>query len=195
MPDSRLEQQIQFILEIDRLKAVLRQTLTTAGRLENSSEHSWHMAVMAILLHEHANQPLDLLRVLKMILVHDIVEVDAGDTYCYDEQAAIGKEEREQQAANRLFGLLPPDQSAELRTLWDEFESRQTPESRFANALDRLQPVLLNYHTDGQAWSSHAVTITQVLARNHPIDHGSAKLWQYARGLIEEALGKGWLKE
>ena len=195
MIDDRLHRQLGFIMEIDRLKGILRQTLLTGSRRqENDAEHSWHMAMMAVLLSEYANEPVDVLRVVKMILVHDIVEIDAGDTYCYDAAAAVGKADRERKAADRIFNLLPSDQAAEMRGLWDEFETRSTPESRFANALDRLQPVMLNYFTDGVAWRSHDVSREAVLKRNSPIGDGAAKLWEYAKALIDDAVRKGYLR-
>jgi putative hydrolase of HD superfamily len=195
MMDERLGRQIQFMLEIDKLKNVLRQTPLAGGRQENSAEHSWHLAVLAMLLAEYANEPIDLLRVIKMVLVHDVVEVDAGDTYCYDEQANIGKEDRERRAAERIFGLLPGDQAKELRGLWDEFEERKTPESRFANALDRVQPVILNYVSGGKAWIEHGVSVEQVMKRNRPIEAGSSQLWEYIEGLITDAANKGYLRK
>ncbi|MGE5610748.1 MAG: HD domain-containing protein [Bacillota bacterium] len=195
MVDNRLGQQIQFMLEIDKLKNVLRQTPITGGRQENSAEHSWHLAVLAVLLAEYANEPIDLLRVIKMVLVHDVVEVDAGDTYCYDEQANVGKADRERRAAERIFGLLPGDQAKELRGLWDEFEERKTPESRFANALDRVQPVILNYMSGGKAWIEHGVSVEQVMKRNRPIEAGSSRLWEHIHGLITDAANKGYLRK
>lgn len=191
--DDRLERQMRFVLEIDRLKNVLRQNVTTARRPENSCEHSWHIAVMAMLLCEHANENIDLLRVVKMLLVHDVVEIDAGDTYCYDRAAAAGQAQRERAAAERIFGLLPPDQRDEMRRLWEEFEERRTPEARFAAAMDRLQPVLLNYFTQGEAWRRREVTNAQVMARNRTIGEGAARLWEYARALIEDASHKGYI--
>jgi putative hydrolase of HD superfamily len=195
---ERLSRQIAFILEIDRLKHVLRRSLTGSAaerRRENSAEHSWHLALMAVLLAEHADQAIDASRVVKMALVHDLVEIDAGDTYCYDDRAAMDKEARERCAAERIFALLPEDQAAKMRCLWDEFEARQTPEARFANAIDRLQPVMLNYYSQGQAWRENGVTSDRVVARNRPIEEGSAALWKFARGLIEDAVKKGYLQE
>jgi putative hydrolase of HD superfamily len=192
---NRLEQQLHFVLEIDRLKQILRQTLVSDGsRRENSAEHSWHLAMMAILLCEYSNQFIDTLRTVKMLLIHDLVEIDAGDTYCYDEAAMVGKEERERCAAERIFGLLPSDQSGEIRALWDEFEARRTPESKFANALDRLQPVLLNFHTQGRAWKEHGITLAQVLSRNTIIEEGSEALWKHVRALFEQAVELKYLK-
>ena len=163
---TRPQQQIDFLVEIDKLKKVLRQTwLLDQSRYENDAEHSWHIAMAAMLFLEYADDPqVDLLRVIKMLLVHDLVEIDAGDTYAYDEKACLDQPEREQKAAERIFGLLPPDQSAEFRGLWEEFEARQTPEARYAAALDRFQPLLHNYRTGGRAWLDHAVTSDRVRA-------------------------------
>ena len=197
-PDhNRLKKQIQFILEIDRLKKIVRQTLLTdQSRKENDAEHSWHIALMAILLLEHAeDKGIDIQRVVAMLLVHDLVEIDAGDTFCYDEAGNEDKLEREIKAAERLFNILPKDQAAYFRELWDEFEARQTPESRFAAAMDRLQPLLHNYHTQGGTWKEHHVRKGQVIERNHPIAFGSAALWEYAEGLIDDAVDKGYLDD
>jgi putative hydrolase of HD superfamily len=192
---SRLDRQICFLLEIDQLKAVVRKTpLTTDSRRETSAEHSWHFAVLAMLLTEYAPfEKLDLLRVLKMVLVHDLVEIDAGDTYVYDAAANVGRLEREIRAADRIFGMLPPDQAAELRGLWDEFEARQTPEAKYAAALDRVQPVLLNYATQGKIWREHNISKAQVIERTQAIADGTPKLWDYVRQLIDTAADKGWL--
>lgn len=191
----RLEQQIEFILEIDRLKTVLRQTVLTDGsRYENSAEHSWHLAVMALLLGEHANSAVDQARVVKMVLVHDLVEIDAGDTFCYDEAANVGKLEREQRAADRLFGLLPADQAAEFRALWDEFEARETPDARFANALDRMQPMLANLATRGHSWRKHGIVKKQILERNSPMADGSDRLWERMSAALDEAVAAGLLE-
>ena len=195
--DSRLADQIRFVVEIDKLKQVLRQTwLTDQSRKENSAEHSWHLGVMAIVLSEYAiRRDIDLLRVLKMALIHDLVEIDAGDTFVYDEVAARDKQEREQRAAARIFGMLPPDQADEFRQLWEEFEARRTAEARFAAALDRLQPILHNYHTRGKAWREHGVTSDKVMARNGHMAEGSPQLWEYATQLIADAIAKGDLTE
>ncbi len=189
---QRLERQLEFILEIDRLKNILRRTVITDGsRQENSAEHSWHLAMMALLLSEHANAEVDVTHVLKMLLVHDIVEIDAGDTFCYDAEANLDKEEREQRAADRIFGLLPEDQTTQLRALWDEFEARQTMDARFANAIDRIQPVLQNLATGGHSWHLHSVTKAQVLERNSPIGDGSASIWSVISQRIEGAFARG----
>jgi putative hydrolase of HD superfamily len=148
---------------------------------------------MAILLAEHANQPVDVARVVKMVLVHDIVEIDAGDTYFYDSAAELDKSERERAAANRIFEILPPDQAKELSELWEEFEAAQTAEARFALALDRFMPQLHNYYTQGRSWSEHGITVDQVLERNAPMAEGSQKLWDRARAILDDAVAKGFL--
>jgi putative hydrolase of HD superfamily len=194
MDAQRFERQIQFILEIDKLKTVLRRTyLIHEDRSENTAEHSWHLAIMAILLAEHANEPVDVSRVVKMVLIHDIVEIDAGDTYFYDTEAALDKSQREHAAADRLFGILPPDQAIELRQLWEEFEASETADARFALALDRFMPQLHNYHTRGRSWAEHGITADRVLERNASMAEGSAKLWECARSLLDDAVAKGFL--
>jgi putative hydrolase of HD superfamily len=191
--EDRLKRQIEFILEIDKLKGVLRRTYLPTGRPENSAEHSWHLAMAALLLAEYANQKVDIGRVVQMLLVHDIVEVDAGDTFLYDEAAEQQKAAREQQAAERIFNLLPADQAAWVRGLWEEYERRQTPEARFAYAVDRLQPILLNYTCRGRMWREHGVTASRVRARNRPIGDGSVRLWERVQALIEDAVRQGFL--
>lgn len=193
---ARLAQQIQFIVEIDKLKGILRQTLLTdRSRRENSAEHSWHIAFMAILLAEYAPVPVDVLRVVKMLLIHDLVEIDAGDTFCYDLQHNQSKAERETQAADRLFGLLPADQAIELRSLWEEFEAQSTPEAQFAASLDRLQPMLNNYHTEGGTWKLHNITRDRVLHRAAPIAAGAPPLWDFVQQLIDDSVAAGYLGE
>ncbi len=197
MSQSRLEQQLNFISEIDKLKSVLRQTtLLDGSRRENSAEHSWHVALMAFVLAEHADvEGLDISRIVRMLIIHDIVEVDAGDTFCYDTEGMAEKERKERQAAERIFGLLPADLADQLRGLWQEFEARETPEAKFANALDRLQPVMHNLQTEGNAWQRHGITREQVLERNAVIGEASCTLWAYVKPLIDEAAERGWLKE
>ncbi len=193
---ERLSQQIEFLVEMDKLKSIVRQTLLVDGsRHENSAEHSWHLAVLAMVLAEHAKAPVDLFRVLKMILVHDLVEIDAGDTYCYDEKGNRDKAEREGRAADRIFSLLPRDQAVEFRSLWEEFESRQTPDAVFAAALDRLQPLLNNFRAGGVMWLKHGIRKEQVYSRNSPMEQGSAVLWDYAEKMIKDAISKGWIGE
>lgn len=186
---------MRFIIEADKLKEVFRQTLVSQSRRpENSAEHSWHFALMIITLAEHSNhQPLDVLRVLKMVLIHDLVEIDAGDTFAYDTKLMADQHEREARAANRIFGLLPPDQFAEFRACWDEFEAQETPEARFAAACDRLHPMLLNCLTEGHSWRKHGITRDRVLARNGHIVKGSTTLWDYALRMVDEAVAKGQL--
>lgn len=192
---ERLEQQLAFVREIDKVKTILRQTITLAERRqENDAEHSWHVAVMAMLLAEHAAEPgLDVGRVVRMLLVHDLVEIDAGDTFAYDEAANRDKPQREEAAAERIFNLLPSDQAGEVRALWDEFEARATPEAKYAAALDRLQPLMHNYFTQGHAWRQHGVTRDQVVERNRHIADGAPALWDYAAKLIDDAVAKGYL--
>lgn len=195
MPSDRLAQQIEFIVEVDRLKQVFRQTLLMdASRRENDAEHSWHLALMAVLLAEYSADPsIDILRAVKMALVHDIVEIDCGDTFCYDNEANIGKLERETKSADRIFSILPPDLASDVRALWDEFEARQTPEAKFAASLDRLQPLLHNFRTEGAAWRRHGVIADQVIERNCHIAEGAPALWEFASGMIEDAVRKGYL--
>lgn len=188
MSTERLAQQLQFIMEIDKLKQIVRQTKIMGGsRAENSAEHSWQLAIMAMVLAEHANEPVDPVHVVKMVLIHDLIEIDAGDTWSFDSQGYLDKEEREQKAADRIFSLLPADQGAQLRALWDEFEAMQTPESRFANALDRLMPMLHNFHNEGGTWRRAGVTMEKVLARQSAISRGSKALADYSLELLERA--------
>ena len=194
---DRFRQQIEFILEVDKLKNVLRKTiLMDRSRRENSAEHSWHIALTVLILSEYAkDSDVDLFRVMKILLVHDLIEIDAGDTYCYDDQGRKDQARREKKAADRIFNLLPADQATSLRKLWDEFEERKTPESRFANALDRLQPFLHNYFTAGQIWQENNIKSAQVKSRMHPVDDGSPVLWNYVRFLIDDGVKKGFLGE
>jgi putative hydrolases of HD superfamily len=194
-PSPRLEQQVRFIVEVDQLKEIFRRTvLTRSRRRENDAEHSWHLCLCVLVLAEHAGVPdLDVLRVLKMVIVHDLVEIDAGDTFAYDTAGMAGQHEREARAADRIFGLLPEDQARGFRALWDEFEARETPEARFAAAVDRFQPMLLNAHTEGHAWRQHGVTYPQVVARNQHVEQGSPALWAYAARMIAEAVERGHL--
>jgi putative hydrolase of HD superfamily len=191
---DRLSQQIAFIIEMDRLKGILRQTLLTdSSRRENSAEHSWHLALMAMVLAEHADVPIDVARVVAMLLVHDVVEIDAGDTFCYDTTGVLDQAERERQAADRLFGLLPAEQGIALRALWEEFDARETPDARFAAAMDRLQPLLHNLQTGGGTWRIHGIRLDQVIARTMPIAAGSSRLWAHVRELLDGAVAAGML--
>ncbi|MEJ2730119.1 MAG: HD domain-containing protein [Deltaproteobacteria bacterium] len=196
LESERFMSQIEFILEIDKLKRILRRTtLLDRSRQENSAEHSWHIAVIILVLSEYAEEAhLDFMRVIKLLLVHDLVEIDAGDTYCYDEIGAQDQRARESEAADRIFDILPADQAVSFRSLWDEFEARDTPESRFANALDRLQPFLHNYFTCGHTWRKHGIRKRQVIERMRPVEEGSHRLWDYVSSLIDDAVEKGYLK-
>jgi putative hydrolase of HD superfamily len=192
---DRLDQQIRFVAEIGRLKGVLRQTMLAGpGRRENSAEHSWHLAVMAVTLAEHAPPGTDIGRVTAMVLLHDLVEIDAGDLFVYaDEAQQARQEEAERAAADRIFALLPPDQAASFRGLWDEFEERRTPEARFARGLDRLQPMLENLAAGGGTWTEHGITADQVLDKVKLIEDGSPALGRYAAGLVDRAVRDGLL--
>lgn len=195
MSMDRLTQQLGFIIEVDKLKSVLRQSLIADGsRRENDAEHTWHLCLMAIVLAEHANEPVDLLRVLKMLLVHDIVEIDAGDTFAYDVAGHSDKAEREERAATRLFGLLPAEQGAELHALWHEFEAQESPEAKFALSMDRLAPMLLNYEAGGGGWAKNGVSADKVLKRAETIRPGSERLGDAAKDLIRRAVAEGKLQ-
>lgn len=179
---DRLRQQMAFIQEVDKLKTVGRQSYITDGsRKENDAEHSWHLAMMALLLSEYSKEEIDVLKVMSMVLIHDIVEIDAGDTYAYDLEGNATKRTREERAAERLFGLLPEDQNTYLRELWEEFERQETKESKFARTLDCMQPIMLNAASDGKAWKEHEVCLSQILRRNENTKESSATLWEYAR--------------
>ena len=194
---DRFRQQIEFILEVDKLKNVLRKTiLMDRSRRENSAEHSWHIALTVLILSEYTkDSDVDMFRVMKILLIHDLIEIDAGDTYCYDDQGRQDQAQREKKAADRIFNLLPADQATALRELWDEFEERKTPESRFANALDRLQPFLHNYFTEGQTWQENNIKSAQVKSRMRPVDDGAPVLWNYVSSLIDDGVKKGFLGE
>jgi putative hydrolase of HD superfamily len=194
--DSRLRRQMEFIVEIDKMKSIYRRSyLIDRSRHENDAEHSWHIATMALFLSEYANErDIDLMRVVKMLLIHDLVEIDAGDTFAYDAEGHKTKAEREEQAARRLFVLLPKEQGEESYRLWREFEEEATPEAKFAVAMDRLHPMLLNYFTQGAGWKENGVSSEQVLAYNRKIAEGSERLWQFAQNLIRDAVAKGYLR-
>jgi len=193
--DDRLARQMAFIMELDKLKSVLRRTtLMDQSRQENSAEHSWHLGLMAMLLAEHADEPVDVAKVVKMVLVHDVVEIDAGDTFCYDANGVLDQVEREERAATRLFGLLPAEQAMELRSLWEEFDARESAEARFATALDHLQPVLNNFHSGGGTWVAHGITLEQVQTRMAPLAESSTSLAAYAGEIVAEALARGYVK-
>ena len=186
-PTSRLAQQMAFLAEADRLKSILRQTRILSGeRRENDAEHSWHLALMALVLAEQAEPAIDLMKVLGMVIVHDLVEIDAGDTFVYDTVGMADKQDRESRAADRIFGLLPPDQAAHFRALWDEFEAQLTPEALFAGSIDRLAAIVPNSHLEGGTWREHGISVERIVARNASIHNGAPALWQHARCLIAD---------
>lgn len=197
MDKSRLEKQFEFIREIDKEKFIGRQTYLSDGeRKENDAEHAWHMALMTILLSEYASREIDVLKTVTMLLIHDLVEIDAGDTYAYDEEGKKTKEERENKAADRIYGLLPKDQGEKLLDIWREFEEWESPEACFAHAMDNLQPMMLNAATDGKSWVEHGVSVGQVLKRNEKTSLGSEELWKYAyENFICPNVEKGRLKK
>lgn len=192
--EERLVKQFKFLTEIDRLKHIFRQTyLLDQSRRENDAEHSWHLSVLGLFLSEHSNEPVNLTRVIEMTLIHDIVEIDAGDTFAYDAENMKTQAEREKKAAERIFNILPSDQKDYLFSLWHEFEAKQTPEAKFAAAIDRVQPLLHNCLTEGRAWRAHGVTLSQVIARNKHIADGSEILWSFMKNQIKIAVEKGYL--
>ena len=211
MDKERFERQLAFLMEADKLKNIYRQTYTRVNdlppmpegsnvkapypRRENDAEHSFSLALFTAVLAEYSNEPLDVLKTMKMVLIHDIVEIDAGDTYCYDSAGNSTKAERENAAAKRLFGLLPKDFEEEFLGLWREFEERKTPESKFANAMDRIQPLLLNLSRDGLSWQEHDIHYDQVAGRNASIKDGSKDISDYIFGLLDEARDRGILPD
>ena len=193
---SRLEQQLSFALEIDKEKNIFRQThLSGHGRNENDAEHAWHMAVMAYLLREYSNEEVDIAKVMLMCLIHDIVEIDAGDTYAYDAEGLKTQKAREEAAKERIFSLLPPDQKAEFTALFDEFEAYETAEAKFAHSMDNLQPLLLNNSNEGGDWKEHGVSSATVYTRQRKTKLGSEKLYEVTDRIIQENIRKGNLKE
>lgn len=189
---TRLEKQMEFILEADKLKSIIRQSYIADGsRKEDDADHSWHLALMCLMLKEHSNEEIDALRVISMVLIHDLVEIDAGDTYAYDDEGNSTKRAREVKAAERIFGLLPEDQKLYLWELWEEFEQCETKEAKFANTLDRVQPMLLNDIAGGKAWREHQVKEEQIEKRNSKTPEGSETLWNYCQTLIKQNIEKG----
>ena len=194
--DERLQKQLDFILEIDKEKNIFRQThLSGHGRNENDAEHAWHMAIMAYLLQEYSNEKIDVARVMLMCLIHDVVEIDAGDTYAYDAEGLKTQKAREEAAKERLYSMLPEDQKADLTAIFDEFEERKTPEAKFARALDNLQPLLLNNSNDGGDWRNHDVTAEKVYERQSRTREGSEKLFEVTDKILKENIAKGNLKQ
>ena len=194
---ERLLKQINFIREIDRLKNIKRRSyITDKSRKENDAEHSWHIAVMALILKEYADDKnLDILKIVSMLLIHDIIEIYAGDTFIYDEEGKKQQEKREKEAADKIFAFLPDDQKNEFRALWDEFEKKESSEARFAKSMDRLHPLLLNYYAEGMTWKEHDVTSEMVKNINSEISAGSSVLWEFAQNIIKDAVEKGYLQE
>jgi putative hydrolase of HD superfamily len=192
---ERLQRQIDFLLEIDKLKFIVRRTpLTDRSRLENAAEHSWHISLAVLVLAEYAAEPgTDTLHAVKLLLIHDLIEIDAGDTYCYDENGRQDQKQREKEAAERIFSLLPGDQKDVIRALWEEFETRQTAEAKFAHAMDRLMPLLHNFVTNGQSWRENGIRRSQVEKRMAPIAAGSPRLHAFAQSVIDAAERKGYL--
>lgn len=193
---ERLEQQLKFIVEIDKVKNIFRQTYLADGRRkENDAEHSWHIALMAYLLQEYAEEPVDVPKVMLMVLIHDLVEIDAGDTYAYDSEGAKTKREREVKAAERIFGILPEDQGVHLRELWDEFEEYETADAKYAHLLDNFQPLLLNDASDGKSWKEHTVQKDQIYKRNEKIPETSEQIWKKMQDIIQKHIDLGHVKE
>ncbi|WP_308637230.1 HD domain-containing protein [Paenibacillus silvisoli] len=194
--EDMFAKQMAFLIEVDKLKQIERKTKIIGGaRYENDAEHSWHLAMMALILQGHANENVDLLKVIKMVLVHDLVEIDAGDTFAYDTKGHEDKHEREMNAAKRIFGLLPQEQEAELMALWLEFEAKESAEAKFAGSLDRLHPMINNHLNDGDTWQKFGITSSQVLKRNSEIANGSEKLWAYAQDVVRKSVEQGILEE
>lgn len=195
MDKERFKKQLAFALEVDKEKNILRQThLSDHGRRENDAEHAWHMALMIYLLREYADERFDVSRAMIMALIHDVVEIDAGDTYAYDTEGIATQKEREARAADRIFGLLPEDQNRELRAIFEEFEANETPEAHFAHAMDNIQPLILNHSNGGSDWREHGISVAQVMKRQSLTSLASQDLWEYTQALIEENFKKGSLK-
>lgn len=189
---NRLEKQLQFILEIDKVKKIIRQTpLSDASRKENDAEHSWHIALMAYLLQEYVEEPVEVSKVMLMVLIHDLVEIDAGDTYAYDEEGAKTKNERERKAADHIFGMLPEDQGMYLKALWEEFEAYETAEAKYAHLLDNFQPLLLNDAAGGISWTEHQVKKSQIYKRNEKVEETSATIWKCMQDKIDKHIQAG----
>lgn len=193
---TRLEQQIQFLVEIDKVKNIFRQTyLADGNRKENDAEHSWHIALMAFLLKEHVEEPVDVMKVIIMVLIHDLVEIDAGDTYAYDAAGATDKRKREEKAADRIFGLLPKDQGIYFRELWEEFEAYETADAKYAHLLDNFQPVLLNDASGGKSWAEHGVKKSQIYKRNEKVEATSKSVWEMMQKIVQKNITLGNIKD
>jgi len=195
LEDRRIKKQIAFIMEVDKIKQIFRQNyIMDNSRRENDAEHSWHLALMAMILREYAkNDDLDILKVIKMVIIHDLVEIDAGDTFAFDKKKNADKREREEKAAKRIFGLLPKDQGEEMIELWHEFESMKSDEAKFAASLDRLQPLINNYKTEAAGWKNHVITKKDIEKRNRHTSESAPELWKYIEKIIEEMIEKGYI--
>lgn len=194
MNEEKLKKEIDFIVEIDKMKSIFRRTsLINGSRKENDAEHSWHLSLMTMLLSEYADKDIDVSKVIKMVLVHDLVEIYAGDTFCYDKVGNSDKRERELKSADKLFSMLPEEKGKMLRELWEEFEEMKTNEAIFANSMDRLEPFLVNYNTGGGTWKEHNISKEQVYKRSEPIKNSSEQLWKFTQDLIEDAHEKGYI--
>ncbi len=192
---ERFKKQMDFILEVDKLKSIIRQNFIADGsRKESDTDHSWHLAMMCFLLEEYANEDIDVLKTMKMVLIHDIIEIDAGDTYAYDAEANKEKKQKELLAAERIFNILPEDQASKMRVLWDEFEEGKTAEAKFANALDKVQPAILNDVSGGKSWREHEVEASQIVKRNEFTADGSKVLWEYVEEILEKNIANGNIK-
>lgn len=193
--EERLKLQMDFLLEVDKLKFINRQTYLSDGtRRENDAEHSWHLALMAVLLSEHADEEVDLLKVITMVLIHDLVEIDAGDTYAYDEAGKQTQRIREEKAADRIFAMLPKDQGEKFRALWEEFDAYETPEAKFAHVCDNVQPLMLNHATGGKSWRERGIRRSQVEKRNSRVGESSRTMKAYVEGILDKNVEKGNLK-
>jgi putative hydrolase of HD superfamily len=193
---DRMKQQIEFLMEIDKVKNIFRQTyLADGNRKENDAEHSWHLAVAAFLLKEYAAEDVDLLKVILMVLIHDLVEIDAGDTYAYDAEGAQTKREREVAAADRIFGILPEDQGGYFRELWEEFEEYESSDAKYAHLLDNFQPLLLNHESNGISWVEHGVKKSQIYKRNEKIEETSPEVWKWMQAVVDEHIRLGHVKD
>lgn len=196
MINKRLLKDIDFIVEIDKMKTILRQTSVIGlDQRENDAEHSWHISLMAVMLQEYSNEKIDILKVIKMLLIHDLVEIYAGDTFCYDAVGNSDKRERELKAAEKIYGMLDIDKGGELRSLWDEFEKMKTPEALFAASMDRMQPMLSNYYNDGGTWKKYGVKKDSIYKRISPVEKTSDELWAYMKHIIEDAEKKGYIEK
>lgn len=192
MINERLKKDMEFIVELDKMKSIIRQTsIIGQDKREDDAQHSWHISVMAMILSEYSNENINVCKVIKMLLIHDLVELFAGDTFCYDKIGNEDKEDRELAAADKIYGMLDEDKGKELRALWDEFEERKTPEALFAASMDRLQPILSNYHNNGGTWKKYDVSQSQIYERVAPIKESSNDLWQFVDNLLQDAYSRG----